>query len=133
MLRSSSPWRFLWPKRDPFALRTLALTQAGYYLATGVWPLVSLRTFQKVTGPKADDWLVRTVGLLAASIGVGLAVAGRRGTVSPELRTVAALSAFSFAAVDVYYVLRRRIAPVYLLDAAAETLLLAGWLRPPFS
>jgi hypothetical protein len=114
------------PKRNP--LRTLATAQAGYYILTGVWPLVSLRTFEAVTGPKPEGWLVRMVGLLAASVGVGLAAGARRGTPSPDTRLIGLLSAASFAAIDVYYAGRRRISPVYLLDAAVETGFIAGWL-----
>ncbi|MDB5296907.1 MAG: hypothetical protein JWO31_2890 [Phycisphaerales bacterium] len=36
-------------------------------------------------------------------------------------------SAAGLAAVDVVYVVRRVIRPVYLLDAAAELVLMAGW------
>jgi hypothetical protein len=52
----------------------VALAQGAYYLLTGVWPLLSLRTFELVTGPKTDDWLVRTVGVLV--LAVVLAVLG---------------------------------------------------------
>ena len=40
------------------------LAQAIYYIATGVWSLVGIRSFQAVTGPKIDTWLVKTVGVL---------------------------------------------------------------------
>ena len=46
-----------------------------------------------------------------------------------ELRSVARLSAAGLGLVDVWFVARRRISPVYLLDAGAEALILAGWLR----
>mgnify|MGYP003293179536 CR=1 FL=1 len=49
--------------------RATLLAQGGFYVLSGVWPLVSMRTFELVTGPKTDDWLVRMVGLLAAVIG----------------------------------------------------------------
>jgi hypothetical protein len=49
--------------------------------------------------------------------------------VSPEVRTIACASALGLALVDVVFVARRRISPVYLLDAAAEVGLVAGWLR----
>ena len=46
----------------------LALAQGAYYLLTGVWPLVSIGTFQRLTGPKADRWLVKTVGVLVGAL-----------------------------------------------------------------
>jgi hypothetical protein len=101
---------------------------AAYYVATAVWPLVSRRTFERVTGPKADYWLVQTVGLLVGSIGLGLAQnLRRRGAVSPELRTIAIASAASLALVDVIFVGKGRIRPVYLADAVAEAALVAAW------
>ncbi|MGH7661110.1 MAG: hypothetical protein ACRENA_09390 [Vulcanimicrobiaceae bacterium] len=49
--------------------RRVLKLQAGYYIATGIWPLLSMRSFEAITGPKTDRWLVRMVGLLAATIG----------------------------------------------------------------
>ena len=63
---------------------------------------------------------MRTVGVTVAAIGAGLAVSVRRGRVSDDMRATAALTATGLVAIDVVYVLRRRISPVYLLDAAAE-------------
>jgi hypothetical protein len=109
------------------AARTLALVQGAYYAATGVWPLLHMRSFEAVTGPKADRWLVRTVGALVGVIGGALVSSGRSGRLSPEIRGIAAGSAAALAAVDVIYVAQRRIPPVYLLDAVAEVGLMAGW------
>jgi hypothetical protein len=107
----------------------LACIQGVVYLATGVWPLVSMRTFERVTGPKVDRWLVKTVGVLVTVIGGVLIVAGRRRTVSDELLLLAAGSAAGLAGIDVVYSTRGRISKVYLLDALGELALVAGWLR----
>jgi hypothetical protein len=110
----------------------VAAVQAAYYVATGVWPLVSRRTFERLTGPKADFWLVQTVGLLVGSIGLGLAQnLCRRRAVSPELRTIAIASAISLALVDVIFVSKGRIRRVYLADAVAEATLVAAWFATP--
>jgi hypothetical protein len=53
--------------------------QAAYYCLTGIWPLLHLASFEAVTGPKTDDWLVKMVGLLAAVIGATLGVAVKHG------------------------------------------------------
>ena len=107
----------------------LARLQATYYIASGLLPLVSMRAFEAITGPKVDRWLVKTVGLLVTVIGGALGLASRRRQVAPEILVVAAGSAGALAAIDVVYVARRRISPVYLLDAIVEIGLLAGWLR----
>ena len=49
-----------------------------------------IRTFEAVTGPKTDLWLVKTVGVLVAVIGAVLATAGLRGRVPPELALLGA-------------------------------------------
>jgi hypothetical protein len=37
--------------------RAIAGTQGTYFLLTGVWPLLHMRSFLTVTGPKTDLWL----------------------------------------------------------------------------
>jgi hypothetical protein len=108
--------------------RLLLVGQGVYYLVTGAWPLVSLRTFELVTGPKTDDWLVQTVGALATVIGASVLVGARRLPPSAETLVLAGGSAAAFAAVDVVYTLRGTISPIYLADAAVEVVLLAGAL-----
>lgn len=105
----------------------LCLVQGLYFLLTGVWPLVSMRTFLMVTGPKADLWLVRTVGVLVGVIGASLLAAGFRNQPVPEVGLLAVGSALGLTAVDVVYVAKRVIAPIYLADAAAEVILVGAW------
>lgn len=108
-------------RRSPGAL------QAAYYGISGVWPLVAYRSFERVTGPKREPWLVKTVGLLTAVIAAALA-ADPEGR-SPATRRLGLGSAMAYGAVDVYYAgLRRRIRPVYLLDAVGQAVLVALWL-----
>jgi len=107
----------------------LARVQALFYIVTGVWPFLSMRSFEAVTGPKVDRWLVKTVGALVVVIGCALALASSRRQFAPEIVLVAAGSAAALAAIDTVYVAKRRISPVYLLDAVAELALVAGWVR----
>lgn len=105
----------------------LAFGQGLYYLATGVWPILSMRTFEAVTGPKADRWLVKTVGVLVAVIGGVLVMAGRRGRVEREVAALAAGSAAGLAAIDTVYPVKGRISKIYLLDAVVEVALVTAW------
>lgn len=117
------------PRRPGVDLpRLLAAGHGLYYLTTGIWPVLSIETFQLVTGRKRDLWLVQTAGLLIASIGSALLLAGYRGEVSPEVRLLAVTSALSLAGIDVVYVSRRQIGPVYLADAIGELALVTVWL-----
>jgi hypothetical protein len=124
-----------WPVRRANARRrraasrlvvAVALAQGGYYALTGLWPGVGIRTFERVTGPEVDRWLIQTVGVLVLAVGAALGLAGIRHRVTPELALLAASSAAGLAAIDAVYVARRRIAPIYLLDALAEAVLLLG-------
>lgn len=48
--------------------RKVAQAQGLFYLASGVWPLIHMRSFELVLGRKKEHWLVHTVsGLLIAS------------------------------------------------------------------
>jgi hypothetical protein len=106
----------------------LSLAQGGYFLATGLWPLFHIRSFEAITGPKNDRWLVKTVGVLVTVIGTCLVVAGIRQEQTSTVFVVALASALGLAGVDVWYVFRKVIAPIYLLDAIVEVSLAAMWL-----
>lgn len=106
----------------------LAFVQGVYFFLTGIWPLLSIDTFQMVTGPKMDLWLVQTVGVLITVIAVVLLVAAWRRRTTAEVVLLALASAMALGAVDVVFVVRQVIAPIYLLDAAAEAVLVMLWL-----
>jgi hypothetical protein len=111
--------------RDPGSLAGIPVLQGLYFLATGIWPLLSMRTFEAVTGPKVDRWLVKTVGVLVAVIGVSLLADPRRPSRGSQVLGVG--SAAALGAVDVVYSLRGRISKIYLLDAVLEALLVTLW------
>ena len=106
----------------------VARLQGAFFLAGGLWPLLHLRSFEAVTGPKVDGWLVKTVGALLSVVGLALLGAARQRRVTPELQAVGAGTAAALAAIDVVYVARRRISPVYLVDAVAQSAIVAAWL-----
>jgi hypothetical protein len=105
----------------------IAKLQGGYYVATGIWPLLSMRSFEAITGPKVDKWLVKTVGVLVSVIGVTLWVGGTRRQIAAELKILATGSAAGLTAIDIVYVAKRRISPIYLLDAALEAMIVGCW------
>ena len=107
-------------------MRKSLLVQGAYYVGTGVAPFISRRAFEAVTGRKKEWWLVETVGVLVTAVGSGLAAAAARDRVTPEITTIAAGCAGGLAAIDIVYVARGRISPVYLVDAAAQLALLAA-------
>lgn len=115
-------------------LRWVLAAQGTLYVATGAWPLLHMPSFEAITGPKTDDWLVHTVGLLLAVIGAVLLASLRRRTVEAPIVLLAIGTAVSLAAIDIVHVSDGTIARIYLLDAAIEgafaALLLIAWRRP---
>lgn len=106
----------------------VSLVQGGFYLLTGLWPLLHMASFLWVTGPKHDLWLVKTVGALVTVAGAVMLLSALRGHVPPETVVLAVGCALALAAVDVVYVGKRVIGPVYLWDAVAEIGLVLWWL-----
>ncbi len=115
-------------KSSAIFFKYLAGGQSAYFSITGIWPLLSIRTFEMITGPKTDKWLVKTAGVLITTIGAVLGLAARRGEATPEIALLAVGSAAGLAGIDVVYVAKKRISPIYLLDAVGEIVLIALWV-----
>lgn len=112
----------------PRALVAAAALQGGWFLATGLWPLVHMRSFEAITGPKYERWLVKMFGSVIAIMGSVLIDAARRRSIDRSLAMLALGSAAALAGVDVVYTAKGRISPVYLVEAAVELGLLGGWM-----
>jgi len=77
--------------------RIVCTIQGVYFLATAIWPLVHVYSFQAVTGRKTDNWtqeeidhwLLNTVSVLIVAIGLALLTAAWRRNVSPEIVVLA--------------------------------------------
>ncbi|HEY3476112.1 MAG TPA: hypothetical protein VGK56_15975 [Anaerolineales bacterium] len=106
----------------------VAMVQGIYFFVFGIWPILSMSTFLKVTGPKTDLWLVKTVGLILAVIGAVLIVAQVNAEINTSIMLLAIGSAFSLALVEFVYVAKRVISPIYLGDAVIELILIGWWL-----
>lgn len=106
-----------------------AAVQGAYWLSF-VWPLLHYRSFERVTGQKTDDWLVRTTGGLGTAVAATLLVAATRGDATRAETAVLGIgAAAAVTTADVRYVLTRRISPIYLVDALAHVLILCLWAR----
>ncbi len=99
---------------------SVARAQGWFNVVSGAWPLISMRSFEAVFGPKKERWLARTVaGLLLVNGCTQL-----RAPTSDSARTIGVGTAATLLAIDLVYVPRGRIRWTYLIDAAFE----AGWL-----
>lgn len=106
--------------------RAVAAAHAAYYVCTGLWSILHRRSFEAVSGPKREYWLVRTVGALATAVGaaLGAAVLTRRRR---EGAVLAIGSGVAFVASDLQAA--RASSRVYLGDALLHAVLLPAWLR----
>lgn len=103
------------------------LLHALYFVIGGIWAVVGRRSFEAISGPKSDYWLVRTVGGMLAVVGTEIGLAGWRRRLTPEIVGLAIGSSAVLAVIDVVYTAKRRISRVYLLDAVANAVLIGGW------
>lgn len=108
-------------------MRIAPLSQGIYFVTTGLWPVVHLRSFERITGKKRDKWLVQTIGGLITAVGAALLVGARERQRSRALTTLGIASAAALGAADVYFAGKRRISPVYFADAAVEAAVIAAW------
>ena len=106
----------------------VALVQGIYFFVFGIWPILHMRSFLKVTGPKTDLWLVKTVGIILAVIGIVLIDAQLKAQINTSIISLAIGSALSLAIVEFIYVAKRVISPIYLGDAFLELLLIGWWI-----
>lgn len=110
------------------SLQWVAAVHAAYLILSGAWPIVHMRSFVAVTGPKRDLWLVKTVGVMVMVVGATIGLAAWSAAITWSILVLAVGSAAALAAVDLVYVLNCTISRIYLLDAGVEGLLIIAWL-----
>jgi hypothetical protein len=124
--------RFVFARGRHLSVPTL---QGVYFIATGIWPLLSRKSFERVTGPKMDFWLAQTVGVLVAAVGTAILMAERRQRITPEVELLAVSAAGGLGLTEAAFAARGRISKVYFIDALIEGALVAAWAhrasRPP--
>jgi hypothetical protein len=108
--------------------RRIAAFHSAYLVTTGLWPLAHRDSFEAITGPKSDFWLVRTVGGLAAACGAVLGTSVVRNRLSSEIQLLAAAQAVVFVAADMFA--SRTQSRVYLGDVVLQTACLPAWFVP---
>lgn len=109
---------------------TLARLQGAANVIGGLWPLLHLKSFEVVFGPKTDRWLVKTVsGLLVVN-----GLAQLEATSAPEsiaqARRLGIGTAAVLAMIDLIYAPIGRISKMYLADAVVEVSWIVAWCLP---
>lgn len=107
--------------------RFILAVQATYIFITALWPLADIDSFTRVTGPKADVWLVKTVGALLLSVAAAMFYSLSRKEISGLVITLAVTNAIAFMCIDFWYSSVGRISDVYLLDGFVQLSFLFAW------
>jgi hypothetical protein len=98
-------------------------------LAGGLWPLLHLRSFEMVFGPKTDRWLVKTVAGLLIVNGITQLATSSSADSMRQARRLGVGTAAVLAVVDMIYVSAGQISKMYLVDAAVEVAWIMAWYQ----
>lgn len=108
--------------------RVLVFAQSTYLFVTAMWALLHIESFMRVTGPKTDIWLVKTVGALLLPIAACLATYLFIKVDRRPAFVLGCLTALAFISVDFYYALNDVISDIYLADGVVEIIFFVTWI-----
>jgi hypothetical protein len=109
--------------------RIAPLSQGIFYIASGLWPIVHFRSFEKAAGPRYDRRLMKALGGLTAVLGATLVAGSFERKSSTALRVLGIGSAIALAAADVVAIARKRLSTkAAIADIVAEGGIVGGWL-----
>jgi hypothetical protein len=109
------------------AITVILTVQTTYSLVTALWGLVDIESFMKVTGPKTDIWLVKTVSALLVCTSFFFISVVLRREFSFSVFLLAYMQAFALAVIDFYYALNGTISIVYIADGILEIIFVVFW------
>lgn len=107
--------------------RLLIGLHAAYLLIGGAWPMVHMSSFEAVTGPKDEHWLVRSVAGILLVISITLFAQLGKGRIEYAAITTAMGASFVLAVVGFITVMAGVISPIYLADGAMHFFFFACW------
>jgi hypothetical protein len=112
----------------PNQMLKVARLHGAFNVLGGVWPVVHIRSFEAVLGPKVDRWLVYTVAGLMMSIGASQLMSTTDPASLRQARRIGIGCAATLGGIDVFYAPPGRISRMYLIDALAEASWLIAWV-----
>jgi energy-converting hydrogenase Eha subunit E len=105
----------------------LAMAQGAYDMVGGLWPLIHMPSFEAVTGPKEDDWLVRSVAGILLVMGAVLMFDAFRHHVSHSVRIMAGGISAVLAIVALVSSLAGFISLLYFIDGIIHLSFALAW------
>lgn len=110
-------------------LTYMPLIQGIYFFITLVWPVIDIESFMKVTGPKTDVWLVKTVSVLLLPYSIICLWAGFNfKRISKLIIVTMVLTCLGLAFVEFYYYFNGTIKWVYAADAVLQLMFSIWWI-----
>jgi hypothetical protein len=92
--------------------------QGVYYLLGGLWRLLHARSFERVAGPKPDQFQTDVTAALFTAVGTALIAGTRKSTPRGAVRVLAISAPIAVAIIDLRH--RQQIRRLFRLEAAVE-------------
>jgi hypothetical protein len=115
------------PNLSPAA--RVARAQGLFNLVGGTWPIVWLRSFEWVYGPKEEDWLQKTSGGLLVASAIALLAAEDSPDSMRTARHIGMGVALTYLVIDLIYIPKGRLRKTYVQDVVCEAGWLLAWMR----
>ena len=112
--------------RTQFQTRLLLIVHGLYLLIGGGWPLVHWKSFEAVTGPKLDEFLVHTVALLLILVG-NILLGQRRTAVERSAVQLAMGTSLILGTVAIVSAAGGWVWKVYFIDGTIHLLFVLAW------
>jgi energy-converting hydrogenase Eha subunit E len=108
--------------------KTILIIQGIYTTITALWAIVDIGSFMKVTGPKNDIWLVKTLSVILLAIGLTFISHSFQHKISLPAITLALSTSLSLAIIDFHYVSEGVISRVYAADGIIQVIFFVFWI-----
>src|SRR5688572_2332657 len=105
----------------------LCIVQGLYTLLTALWALTHIDSFIRVTGPKTDIWLVKTVAAILLSIATCFLYGPFVKQDHFLVIVVGITSSAALASIDFYYTGNNTINKIYQADGYLQVLFFLLW------
>ncbi len=115
------------PMKMPKFTSLVLYAHALYLLIGGAWPLLSLPTFEEVTGPKSDHFLVRTVALILVLV-ASILFAQRKSPVERSAVFMAMGVSFILGSVAWISAAGGWVWKIYFIDGGIHLLFACAWV-----
>jgi len=107
--------------------RLSLILQSLYYLFTGLWPLLHMLSFSAESGPKANEWLLKTEIMLIVCIIAAFMIDLYTRRYTTSIVFLAISSSIGFLYIDLWHTLFHGMTGIYLIDSATHLVLMTVW------